>query len=35
LDFHYAAIGFFGKTTVDITLRASTAYLDDLGFAAE
>ena len=35
MNFHYAAIGFFGKTTVDITLRASTAYLDKLGFAAE
>ena len=31
LDFHYAAIGIFGKTTVNKTLKASAAYLDDLG----
>ena len=31
LDFHYAAIGIFGKTTVNKTLKVSAAYLDDLG----
>jgi radical SAM superfamily enzyme YgiQ (UPF0313 family) len=29
LDFHYAAIGIFGKTTVDKLLKASSIYLDD------
>jgi len=30
LDFHYAAIGIFGKTAVHKSLKASSAYLDDL-----
>jgi radical SAM superfamily enzyme YgiQ (UPF0313 family) len=32
LDFHYAAIGIFGKTAVHKSLKASSAYLHDLGF---
>jgi hypothetical protein len=35
MDIRYAAIGIYGKTTVDKTLKASAAYLDDLGFAAD
>ncbi len=31
LDFHYAAIGVFGKTTIHKLLKASLVYLDDLG----
>jgi radical SAM superfamily enzyme YgiQ (UPF0313 family) len=31
LDFHYAAIGIFGKTAVHKSLKVSSAYLDDLG----
>jgi radical SAM superfamily enzyme YgiQ (UPF0313 family) len=30
-DLHYAAIGIFGKTAVHKSLKASSAYLDDLG----
>jgi radical SAM superfamily enzyme YgiQ (UPF0313 family) len=30
LDFHYAATGLFGKTAVHKSLKASSAYLDDL-----
>jgi hypothetical protein len=29
LDFHYAAIGIFGKTAVHKTLKASSAYLQE------
>jgi radical SAM superfamily enzyme YgiQ (UPF0313 family) len=29
LDFHYAALGIFGKTTVRKLLKASSVYLDD------
>ncbi len=29
LDFHYAAIGIFGKTTIHKLLKASSVYLDD------
>jgi radical SAM superfamily enzyme YgiQ (UPF0313 family) len=32
LDFHYAALGIFGKTAVHKSLKVSSAYLDDLGF---
>jgi len=32
LDFHYAAIGIFGKTAVHKSLKVSSAYLDDLDF---
>lgn len=32
LDFHYAALGIFGKTAVEKTLKASFAYLDGLEF---
>jgi len=32
LDFHYAAIGLFGKTAVHKFLKASSAYLADHGF---
>ena len=32
LDFHYAAIGIFGKTAVRKFLKVSSAYLDDLDF---
>ena len=35
LDFHYAAIGIFGKTTVNKTLKASAAYLDDIDLAVD
>jgi radical SAM superfamily enzyme YgiQ (UPF0313 family) len=31
LDFHYAAIGLFGKTAVHKSLKASSAYLADCG----
>ncbi len=31
LDFHYAAIGVFGKTTIHKLLKASLVYLDELG----
>jgi len=31
LDFHYAAIGIFGKTAIHKSLKLSSAYLDDLG----
>ena len=31
LDFHYAALGIFGKTAVHKFLKVSSAYLDDLG----
>lgn len=34
LDFHYAAIGLFGKTAVHQSLKSSSAYLDTLGFNA-
>ena len=30
-DFHYAALGIFGKTAVYKSLKVSSAYLDDLG----
>jgi radical SAM superfamily enzyme YgiQ (UPF0313 family) len=30
LDFHYTALGIFGKTAVRKSLKASSAYLDDL-----
>ncbi len=33
LDFHYAAIGIFGKTAVHKSLKVSSAYLDDLDFS--
>jgi radical SAM superfamily enzyme YgiQ (UPF0313 family) len=29
LDFHYAAIGIFGKTTIHKLLKASSVYLND------
>jgi radical SAM superfamily enzyme YgiQ (UPF0313 family) len=32
LDFHYAAIGIFGKTAVHKSLKVSSAYLYDLDF---
>jgi radical SAM superfamily enzyme YgiQ (UPF0313 family) len=32
LDFHYAALGIFGKTAVAKTLKASSAYLDGHDF---
>jgi radical SAM superfamily enzyme YgiQ (UPF0313 family) len=32
LDFHYAAIGIFGKTAIHKSLKVSSAYLDDLDF---
>jgi len=32
LDFHYAALGAFGKTAVHKSLKVSSAYLDDLDF---
>jgi radical SAM superfamily enzyme YgiQ (UPF0313 family) len=32
LNFHYAAIGIFGKTAVRKFLKVSSAYLDDLDF---
>jgi radical SAM superfamily enzyme YgiQ (UPF0313 family) len=32
LDFHYAAIGIFGKTAVHKSLKASSAYLEELDF---
>jgi radical SAM superfamily enzyme YgiQ (UPF0313 family) len=32
LDFHYAALGIFGKTAVQKTLKASSAYLEGLDF---
>ena len=32
LDFHYAALGIFGKTAVHKSLKVSSAYLDDLDF---
>ncbi len=32
LDFHYAALGIFGKTAVGKTLKASSAYLAGLKF---
>lgn len=32
LNFHYAAIGMFGKTAIAKTLKASSAYLDGLDF---
>ena len=35
LDLHYAAIGIFGKTAVAQTLKATSGYLDELGFAAD
>ncbi len=35
LDFSYAAIGLFGKTAVNKTLKTSAVYLDKLGFAAD
>jgi radical SAM superfamily enzyme YgiQ (UPF0313 family) len=35
LDLHYAAIGIFGKTAVAKSLKATSGYLDDLGFAAD
>jgi hypothetical protein len=34
LDFHYAALGIFGKTAVHKSLKVSSAYLDDLDFNA-
>ncbi len=34
LDFHYAAIGLFGKTAVHKSLKASSVYLADLGLSA-
>src|SRR5512139_2088440 len=34
LDFHYAAIGIFGKTAIHKSLKVSSAYLDDLDFSA-
>lgn len=33
LDFHYAAIGMFGKTAVHKSLKASSAYLAEQGFS--
>ena len=30
-DLHYAAIGIYGKTAVHKSLKASSAYLADLG----
>ncbi len=30
LDFHYAALGIFGKTSIRKLLKASSVYLDDL-----
>ncbi len=35
LDFHYAALGIFGKTAVQKTLKASSAYLDGLDFSLQ
>ena len=35
LDFHYAALGIFGKTTIHKLLKASSAYLDDLDLTKE
>jgi radical SAM superfamily enzyme YgiQ (UPF0313 family) len=32
LDFHYAAIGVFGKTAVHKCLKASSAYLEEIDF---
>jgi radical SAM superfamily enzyme YgiQ (UPF0313 family) len=32
LDFHYAAIGIFGKTAVHKSLKTASAYLSDRGF---
>ena len=32
LDFHYTAIGIFGKTAVHKSLKVSSAYLEDLDF---
>ncbi len=32
LDFHYAALGIFGKTAVARTLKATAGYLDGLDF---
>jgi radical SAM superfamily enzyme YgiQ (UPF0313 family) len=32
LDFHYAALGIFGKNAVQKSLKAASAYLDGLGF---
>jgi len=32
LNFHYAALGIFGKTAVHKSLKVSSAYLDDLDF---
>jgi hypothetical protein len=29
LDFHYAAIGIFGKMAIHKTLKASSAYLHE------
>jgi hypothetical protein len=29
LEFHYAALGIFGKTTIRKLLKASSVYLDD------
>jgi hypothetical protein len=34
LDFHYAAIGIFGKTAIHKSLKVSSAYLYDLHFNA-
>ena len=34
LDFHYTAIGIFGKTAVHKSLKVASAYLDDLDFRA-
>jgi radical SAM superfamily enzyme YgiQ (UPF0313 family) len=34
LDFHYAAIGIFGKTTIHKLLEASAVYLDDFNLNA-
>jgi hypothetical protein len=31
LDFHYAAIGIFGKTAVHKSLKMASAYLADRG----
>jgi radical SAM superfamily enzyme YgiQ (UPF0313 family) len=33
LDFHYAALGIFGKTAVHKSLKVSSAYLDELDFS--
>ena len=35
LDFHYAALGIFGKTAVEKSLKAASAYLDGLGLTGQ